>query len=197
MEMPAAVGASLPLPTSLSDIAPGSFDSLQELSGGRDLLVLVSSLDSAMTDRLRQTLVALQEVVAPLGAQAAAVSLVGGPAYRKLARKTKVDYPLLSDPGRDWLRLLPQVGGVSVYILAVPSAVVLGRFGTDTEASTPQDVADAVATALGKGRAALETEAASRAKEARAAVRRLVETPDRGRRGQPCAACPSPAPVRG
>ena len=61
----------------------------------------------ARLETLRQTLVGLQEV-APWqhGVQYAAVTMVGAATYRKLARKTSVSYPLLSDPSRAWLGLL-------------------------------------------------------------------------------------------
>jgi hypothetical protein len=102
-------GTALPLPPALASIdsIPGTYDTLESLSdGAADLLALVVSTELAMTDPLRQTLVGLNEARQnqELGAAVAAVSLVGGSTYRKLSRKAKVDYPLLSDAGREWVR---------------------------------------------------------------------------------------------
>ena len=159
-------GSSLPLPPTLDSLegVPGRFSSLEELSHGRDLLVLVASSESSMSDRLRQTLVGLQELAPQHGVQFAAVTMVGAPTYRKLARKTSVSYPLLSDPSRAWLGLMgggaPAPGGeVVLYVVAVPTATVLARFGD--EGGVPQ-LLEAVGAAVGRGRAALETEAATR-----------------------------------
>ena len=164
MSLPA--GSSLPLPPTLDSLegVPGRFRSLEELSDGRDLLVLVASSESSMSDRLRQTLVGLQEVAPQHGVQFAAVTMVGAAAYRKLARKTSVSYPLLSDPSRAWLGLLgggaPAAGGeVVLYVVAGPTATVLARFGD--EGGVPQ-LLEAVGAAVGRGRAALEAEAATR-----------------------------------
>ena len=121
-----------------------------------------------MSDRLRQTLVGLQEV-APWqhGVQYAAVTMVGAATYRKLARKTSVSYPLLSDPSRAWLGLLgagaPAAGEVVLYVVAVPTATVLAQFAD--EGGVPQ-LLEAVAAAVGRGRAALEAEAATCVQEA-------------------------------
>ena len=163
-------GSSLPLPPTLDNLegVPGRFRSLEELSHGRDLLVLVASSESSMSDRLRQTLVGLQEVAPQHGVQFAAVTMVGAATYRKLARKTSVSYPLLSDPSRAWLGLLdggaPAAGGeVVLYVVAVPTATVLAQFAD--EGGVPQ-LLEAVAAAVGRGRAALEAEAATCVQEA-------------------------------
>ena len=136
-------GSSLPLPPPLDNLegVPGRFRSLEELSHGRDLLVLVASSESSMSDRLRQTLVGLQEVAPQHGVQLAAVTMVGAATYRKLARKTSVSYPLLSDPSRAWLGLLgagaPAAGGSSStswrcrpqrYSPSLPTRVVCRSF---------------------------------------------------------------------
>ena len=161
-------GTPLPLPPTLDSLegVPGRFSSLEHLSHGGDLLVLVASAESSMSDRLRQTLVGLQEV-APLSS--VAVTMVGAATYRKLTRKTAVSYPLLSDPSREWLSLLG--GGapaaVTIYVVAVPSATVLARFGD--EGGVPR-LLEAVGAALGKGRAALEAEATSSVHAANKAV---------------------------
>ena len=141
MSLPA--GSSLPLPPTLDSLegVPGRFRSLEELSHGRDLLVLVASSESSMSDRLRQTLVGLQEVAPQHGVQLAAVTMVGAATYRKLARKTSVSYPLLSDPSRAWLGLLgagaPAAGGSSStswrcrpqrYSPSLPTRVVCRSF---------------------------------------------------------------------
>ena len=99
------IGSKLPLPVALGNLdgVPGPVASLSELGGGSELLVIAMSTESVMSDPLRQTLVGLQEKVVPLGAAAAAVSLVPSGNNRKLARKAKVEFPLLSDPGREWL----------------------------------------------------------------------------------------------
>ena len=163
-------GSSLPLPPTLDNLegVPRRFSSLEELSHGRDLLVLVASSESSMSDRLRQTLVGLQEVAPQHGVQLAAVTMVGAATYRKLARKTSVSYPLLSDPSRAWLGLLdggaPAAGGeVVLYVVAVPTATVLAQFADG--GGVPQ-LLEAVAAAVGRGRAALEAEAATCVQEA-------------------------------
>lgn len=162
--------SSLPLPPTLDSLegVPGRVGSLEELAGGRDLLVLVASSERTMSDRLRQTLIGLQEVVSQHSVQVAAVTMVGAATYRKLARKTSVSYPLLSDPSRAWLDLLgrgapPVGGGVVLYVVAVPPGAVLAQFGE--EGGVPQ-LLEAVGAAVGRGRAALEAEAATRAQEA-------------------------------
>jgi hypothetical protein len=172
-----AVGSPLPLPPALSSLegVPGSVGSLEELADGRELLVLCAAGEASMGDRLRQTLVGLQEVAASHDAQPAAVSLVGAATYRKLVRKAGVSYPLLSDPGRAWLNPLGGGGGgassagpVVVFVVSVRSAAVLACFGEDA-GSVPQ-VLEAVGTALAKGRAGLEAEAAEAVGAARQAA---------------------------
>ena len=78
-----AVGATLQLPVprmvEVSGVAGGapSASSLEQLAGGRGKLVLLVSGESAMSERYRQTLLALRDVAwAELGAQVASVSKV-------------------------------------------------------------------------------------------------------------------------
>ena len=73
-----AVGATLHLPVprmvEVSGVAEGapSASSLEQLAGGRGKLVLLVSGESAMSERYRQTLLALREVAwSELGAQVA------------------------------------------------------------------------------------------------------------------------------
>ena len=73
-----AVGATLELPVprmvEVSGVADGapSASSLEQLAGGRGKLVLLVSGESAMSERYRQTLLALREVAwSELGAQVA------------------------------------------------------------------------------------------------------------------------------
>ena len=73
-----AVGATLQLPVprmvEVSGVAEGapSASSLEQLAGGRGKLVLLVSGESAMSERYRQTLLALTEVAwSELGAQVA------------------------------------------------------------------------------------------------------------------------------
>ena len=73
-----AVGATLELPVprmvEVSGVAEGapSASSLEQLAGGRGKLVLLVSGESAMSERYRQTLLALREVAwSELGAQVA------------------------------------------------------------------------------------------------------------------------------
>ena len=177
-----SVGQVLPLPTDFSDLhaIPSSVKSLSDISGGRDILVLAASTESAMTDPLRQTLVGLQEMMVPLdGTQAAAVTLVGLSSYRKLARKASVDFPLLSDPGLAWLGPLGSASGgsISAYVLAVPSAVVLASF----EEMKPQAMLEAVGAALAKGRSTLEREASASLAADRAAAAAAEEAAEAAR----------------
>ena len=73
-----AVGAMLQLPVprmvEVSGVAEGapSASSLEQLAGGRGKLVLLVSGESAMSERYRQTLLALRDVAwSELGAQVA------------------------------------------------------------------------------------------------------------------------------
>ena len=73
-----AVGATLQLPVprmvEVSGVAEGapSASSLEQLAGGRGKLVLLVSGESAMSERYRQTLLALRDVAwSELGAQVA------------------------------------------------------------------------------------------------------------------------------
>ena len=68
----------LPPPHMLQAVPDGTaFGSLQELAGGQNKLVLVASSENAMSERYRQTLLALRDVAwAELGAQVASVSKV-------------------------------------------------------------------------------------------------------------------------
>ena len=123
------IGSKLPLPVALGNLdgVPGPVASLSELGGGSELLVISMSTESTMSDPLRQTLVGLQEKVVPLGAAAASVSLVPSGNNRKLARKAKVEFPLLSDPGREWLGPLGTLpsGEVALAVVSMPSVTSL------------------------------------------------------------------------
>ena len=172
------LGSTLPLPLALCSLegVPASCGTLDELAGGRELLVLASSDVDTMTDPLRTVLVGLQGVVRleQHYAQAAAVSLVGAATYRKLVRKAGVSYTLLCDSGsREWLSQLHDgpaaSGAVSVHIVAMRSAKVLARFtsgsptgGGGTGGLTAQEVVGAVSAALSQGRERLEAEVDAR-----------------------------------
>ena len=126
-----------------------------------------------MTDRLRQTLVGLKEATqqwdgsATPGVAAAAVSMVPAGNLRKLARKANVEYPLLSDPGREWLGELgaPSDGSVALLLVSVPTATVLQRWD---ESKPVSEIMKSVGAALEKGRAALECEVGAYVAKARA-----------------------------
>lgn len=66
--------------------------------------------------------------------------MVAAGSYRKLARKANVEYPLLSDPGREWLESLGSdpAGEVGILLVGLPSATVLGRYGGDASIKVPQ-----------------------------------------------------------
>ena len=168
MALPAP-GTPLPLPPRLASIdgLPGAFGSLAELAANEELLALVVTTEVAMTDPMRQTLVGLHEATLP-GCAVAAVSLVGSSTYRKLARKAKVDYPLLSDAKRDWLTPLGADAAVSVLLISVPSATVLAK-ASPRSGQKPKLVVDAVAKAVSMGRAALEASLEARLAQAAAA----------------------------
>ena len=159
-------GSRLPLPASLGSLdgVPSTVASLEELSGGAELLALVVSAEGAMTDPLRQTIIGLNEAELP-DCAVAAVSLVGASAYRKLARKANVEFPLFSDPGREWLEPLgaPADGTLGIVLVSMPSATVLARYS-----DKPQPMVKAVAAASAKGKAALEVELSERIAQARA-----------------------------
>ena len=89
----------------VSGVAEGAQPaSLEQLAGGRGKLVLLVTGESAMSERYRQTLLALRDVAwSELGAQVASISRVPPKSYRKLARKEGLDLPLLSDAGAEWL----------------------------------------------------------------------------------------------
>ena len=94
------VGATLQLPPPhMLDGVPEPPASLASLANGQRLLVLVASVESAMSDRLRQLLIELQGVEgwAEMGAQVAAISKVPAASLRKLGRKAGVGFPLVSD----------------------------------------------------------------------------------------------------
>lgn len=162
------VGSTLPLPSVLAGLEgiPGSFATLAELSSGGDMLVLVATTESAMTDPLRQTLVGVSESMPP-GVGAAAVSLVGVSAYRKLARKADVAYPLLSDPGREWLGPLgcAPTGEIVAFLVSTRSGVVLQVHS----GIKPQLMVERIASAAAQGLTAVEEAAASSMATARAA----------------------------
>jgi hypothetical protein len=153
------VGAKLPLPSvsfvGLSAV-PGPVSSLSELTANAELLMLVVTTEGAMTDQLRQTLVGLQDI-ATESARVAAVSMVAPTTYQKLTRKAKVEYPLLSDPGRQWLAGLGAApdGSVSVLLVDAPSSVILKRW--DGRGKVPQTLSE-IGAAVAKGRAALGSE---------------------------------------
>jgi tetratricopeptide (TPR) repeat protein len=109
-----------------------------------------------MTDQLRQTLVGLQDI-ATESARVAAVSMVAPTTYQKLTRKAKVEYPLLSDPGRQWLAGLGAApdGSVSVLLVDAPSSVILKRW--DGRGKVPQTLSE-IGAAVAKCRAALGSE---------------------------------------
>jgi len=168
------VGAPLPTPALGGlDGVPGTFASLTEITGDAELLLLATTTEGAMTDRLRQTLVGLKEATqqwdgsATPGVAAAAVSMVPAGNLRKLARKANVEYPLLSDPGREWLGELgaPSDGSVALLLVSVPTATVLQRWD---ESKPVSEIMKSVGAALEKGRAALECEVGAYVAKARA-----------------------------
>jgi len=167
MALPAP-GTALPLPPSLASIdgVPSTYTSLEEFSGGDELLALIVSAEGAMTDPLRQTVVGLHGADLP-GCTVAAVSMVPSAAYRKLARKASVDFPLFSDPGREWLTPLgaPADGAISVVLVSTASRTVLARFS-----DKPQAVVAAVAAAVAKGAATLDAEVSAAIARASAAA---------------------------
>ena len=131
-----AVGATLQLPAprmmEISGVVEGApWASLEQLAGGRGKLVLLISGESAMSERYRQTLIALRDVAwSELGAQVASISRVPPKSYRKLARKEGLDLPLLSDAGAEWLGALGAAAPsapLSVLVVGLPAATVLGR----------------------------------------------------------------------
>ena len=77
------IGRALPVPPSLNtlDAIPNQCSSFNELTGQHELLALVTAAEVTMTDRLRQTLVALQETVigSDLGTQVVALTNVSAP----------------------------------------------------------------------------------------------------------------------
>ena len=190
------VGSPLPMPPAMSNLdgIPGKYASLLDLCGDAELLVLVASTDAAMTDRLRQTLVGLQESAVQdwqhrsVSVQAAGVSMVAAGSYRKLARKANVEYPLLSDPGREWLESLGSdpAGEVGILLVGLPSATVLGRYGGDASIKVPQLI-DAVNADIAKGTAALEVAAGETMKAAAAAAAAAAEKAEAARAEQAAA----------
>ena len=133
-------GSELPLPLALDSLpcASEEISSLQQLASNRATLVLAATIEGAMTDPFRQTLVALHEGLDAemLGVGVAAVSRAPVATYRKLARKAGVSYPLLSDTNSEWLNELgcAQDGAVTIIVASVPLAsgasgsTVLGSF---------------------------------------------------------------------
>ena len=139
--------------------------SLDELAGDAELLALVVSTEGAMSDPFRQTLVGLQQAELA-GTAVAAVSLVAGGTYNKLKRKAGVEFPLLSDAGREWLGPLGASadGSVAVVLADVKGATptVLAPPDGATAAKPPELVAAVAAVAAkGRGRDALMSEVAA------------------------------------
>jgi len=177
----------LPIPQDLISLegVPTAYATLQELADSAELLVLVATTETAMADRLRQTLVGLHESVhtaANGAASVAAVSLVVPNTYRKLSRKAGVDYPMLSDPGRVWLGPLAADSGVSVLLVSVSTAMVLARWSE--QQGTAQEVVRSVEATISNGRAAIELEVRTQlqAAAAAAAVAESVEAESRMKR---------------
>ena len=184
------IGSKLPLPVALGNLdgVPGPVASLSELGGGSELLVISMSTESTMSDPLRQTLVGLQEKVVPLGAAAASVSLVPSGNNRKLARKAKVEFPLLSDPGREWLGPLGTLpsGEVALAVVSMPSATVLATL--DGSRMKIADMLDATVKLVSQGREALEQAASALAAKKAAAAQAAAEEANAAREAEEAAA---------
>ena len=169
-----SVGSTLQLPPPhMLDGVPEPPASLASLADGQRLLVLVASVESAMSDRLRQLLVELQGVedLAAMGAQVAAISKVPASSLRKLGRKAGVSFPLVSDQSAEWLGALgcASDGTPSIFVVGVPSMSVLGIFSA-AAGEKPPALVSRVVEALPdvEASAAVAIEAASKAAAASA-----------------------------
>ena len=145
-----ARGSLFPVPAELRrlDGVPNSFESLEALAQGRRTLVILSSMETFLSDRLRQTLVAFAGTMpaSKLDASILAVSRVPTSALRKLARKANVGFTLLSDPESAWISKLKATAAGEVTVYVVDAAT--GKVVSSHVEATPQTLVATITDVL-------------------------------------------------
>lgn len=128
-------GTPVPLPVgglaNLESTLDKDHADLAALAGGARTLVVVASREPFMAEKLRQTLVAFASTLPAAKLDAGLCGVCAAPltALRKLARKTVVAFPLLSDPTGSWIgQLTVRPNDVEVILVDVATNTIVGSF---------------------------------------------------------------------